>query len=273
MIWFYSVSFPKYCTRWAASLSQQPWCCWVVSISGWCVSVKSCVCFLNVFYTRQIKYGIREWRADYLQLSLDKVSKHPHTVQQMNTKYFLKLQYRCNVKMRSISRHWHTHLQYKHTDAAHIPGRNTYTARQKTHSSSLQLLLHFTLFCSRLQGIISLSNPFPYIKCCFHLRLACSAQRTSCWQHRCFHRKQPSGHGREMEKRERQIPLAPLGRYPCFLFPFFRKIRASFSAFVCGMSLNKTSKSCRHRCLWSYFKHEIRWGSFAYIHSAFGGVY
>lgn len=53
-----------------------------------------------------------------------------------------------------------------------------------------------------------------------------------------------------MEGKERQIPLAPLGRYPHFLLPPLRR-QASFSAFVWGMSLNKTSKLCRHPRLWS----------------------
>lgn len=65
-----------------------------------------------------------------------------------------------------------------------------------------------------------------------------------------FLRNPPPSHGREMEGKGRQIPLAPLGRYPHFLLPPLRR-QASFSAFVWGMSLNKTSKFCRHPRLWS----------------------
>lgn len=70
-------------------------------------------------------------------------------------------------------------------------------------SRSLRLFLSFTLFCSHLRGIISLSNPFPYIKWCFLLCLASSTRCTSCWQRRCFPQKTPSrsrwGNGKERE--------------------------------------------------------------------------
>lgn len=105
-----------------------------------------------------------------------------------------------------IPRHRHTH---KPTNTciciAHIPARKacTRTLNSLSSFSSLQLSLYFTLFCSHLQGIISLSNPFPYIKCCFLVCLACSTQRTSCWQHRCFPQKTTPG-SRQGDGKERE---------------------------------------------------------------------
>lgn len=92
-----------------------------------------------------------------------------------------------------------------HTHIEHMGLQGLYAC---SHSNIFTLAcsgfsFSFTLFCCHLQGIIRLSNPFPYIKCCFLLRLASSAHCTSCWQRRCFPQKTPSrsrqGDGKERE--------------------------------------------------------------------------
>ena len=123
-------------------------------------------------------------------------------------------------------------------------------------SCLLQLCLFFpTLFSSHLRGIISLSNPF----------LTLSDVSFSVWPVALtalavdstivLLRKPPPSHRREMERNERQIPPAPLGRYPYFLFTPLRR-QASSLAFVWGVSLNKTSKFCLPFES-SYFKQHI----------------
>lgn len=141
----------------------------------------------------------------------------------------------------------------------------TLTFRQ-IYSRLLQLFLSFTLFCSHLRGIISLSNPFPYIKWCFLLRLAPSAQCTSCWQRRCFPQKTPSrsrqGNGKERET----DPSGTSWKISSFFVSPLKKTGFFFS--FCLGNVIEQNKQVVLPCLpleLSYFERRIRWGSFAYV--------
>lgn len=123
-----------------------------------------------------------------------------------------------------------------------------------TQPNTLSLALassFFILFFSHLRGIISLFNPFPYIKWCFLLHLASSTYCTSCWQHNCLPPKAPSQPRQGDGKEGQTDPSGTSWKISSFFVSPLRR-QASFSAFVRGMSLNKTSKFCRHSCLWSW---------------------
>lgn len=101
-------------------------------------------------------------------------------------------------------------------------------AHRQIRSRLLELFLSFTLFCSHLRGIISLSNPFPYIKWCFLLRLASSIRCTSCWQRRCFPQKTPS-RSRQGDGKERETdPSGTSWKISSFFVPPLKEDRLLF---------------------------------------------
>lgn len=77
--------------------------------------------------------------------------------------------------------------------------------------------------CSHLRGIISLSNPSPYIKRRFLLHLASGTRCTRCWQRHCFPQKAPSQSQQRRKGEGRRIPPASLGRYPHFFVSPLKK--------------------------------------------------
>lgn len=152
-----------------------------------------------------------------------------------------------------------------YTNTTRRPTRNAYTFTF-SHSHSLQLFLSFTLFCFYLQGIISLSNPFPYIKCCFLLRLASSTHCTSCWQHRCFPQKTPSqswqGDGKERET----VPSGTTWKISSFFVSPLKEDRLLFQLLFGECHWTKQASSADDPAfgveLFRYLERQIRWESF-----------
>lgn len=153
---------------------------------------------------------------------------------------------------------FHTHQTRSQTITHNCINSYMHMGLVKMHSCqhSDKILSCFSIFffalASYLRGIISLSNPSPYIKWCFLLHLASGTRCTRCWQRHCFPQKAPSQSQRQDGKERETDPSGISWNISSFFcMPPLRR-QASFWAFVWGMSLNKTSKLRRHPCLWSW---------------------
>lgn len=124
----------------------------------------------------------------------------------------------------------------------------------------------FTVFCSYLRDIISLSNPFPYIKWCSLLHLASSTHCTSCWQHHCFPQKAPS-QSRQGDGKERETDPSSISWKISSFFVSPLKKTGIFFSFCLGTVIeqNKQVLPASLPLELSYFEQRIRWGSFVQL--------